>query len=1148
MRQYVPLHVHTEYSLLDGATRIKELVSFAKENNMPAAAITDHGLMYGSIELYRTAKEQGIKPIIGCEFYVIEGDIKDKTPDKHYNYHLILLAKNNNGYKNLVKMVSIAHVDGFYYKPRINHEYIEQHKDGIICMSACIGGELSQFILKGMPEKAKERAQYYKDQFGEDYYIELQDHGMEEQKRVNPELIKIAEELDIKMVITNDSHYTRAQDAAWHDILLCLQTNKSKNDPGRFKFPNNEFYIKTVDELRQAFDTLDDDTFYEAIDNTVEVADKCNLIIDMGTSLLPEYPIPANHTIESYLNQIAREGMAQKYGEVTPELEERLRYELKIIEDMGFSAYFLIVWDFIKFAIDNGIPVGPGRGSAAGSIVAYVLDITNIDPIRHNLLFERFLNPERVSMPDVDIDFCIERREKVIEYVSQRYGEEKVCQIITFGTLAARAAMKGVARVLEIPYSESDRLAKMIPAAPKIKIDDALEEGMDLRKAYDSDPQVKKLVDLAKSIEGIKFNIGTHAAGVIISKCPLSDLVPVQRSKEGIIITGYPMSDLEKLGLLKMDFLGLRNLTIIDQTIQLIKQRKGIEISMDKIPLDDEPVYEMLSKGDTDGVFQLESNGMKLLVRDLKPSTFENLGALVALFRPGPLNSGMVKDFVQRKHGRAVVEYKHPSLEPILADTYGTIVYQEQIMQIAQVLANYTLGQADILRRAMGKKKAEEMEKQKNLFLNGAKANNIDETIAKELFDTMTEFAAYCFNRSHSAAYAFLAYVTAYLKCHYPVEYLSALLSSVKTNQEKTQLYMAEAQKQGINVLPPDVNYSGADFTPDGDSIRFGLGSIKNVGLGVIEEIVIKRQEELYQSFYDFCLKVDMKALNKRTLESLVKAGTFNSIEKSRKQVYENIESAISAVSKEKEMKERGQMSLFAAMGDAATVESVRFSLAGTDEEFTDGEIQTFEKELLGFYVTSHPLSNIKEHLPFLTTHKVSELQDIKEGSIVTVCGLISSIRQITTKTNKILKVGSIEDLTGNVDFVAYQEVLNEYNSCLEPELKVIISGKVQFRGDEEVTASIIINKVTRVENCNLVNFTLDKQAKFEDIMLLKDIMVKYKGSDPVIFNIENNGSPLKILTNQNFWVNTSNDLIKVIDNHFGSKVKLEVKSLDVAS
>jgi len=1143
MRPYVPLHLHTEYSLLDGATKISDLISHAKANNMPACAITDHGVMYGAIEFYRKAKEEGIKPIIGCEVYIIDGDVQVKTSENSSNFHLVLLAKDREGYKNLVKLVSIAHLEGFYYKPRISHEILEKYSKGLICLSACIGGELGQHILRGNSDKAREVAEYYKNLFGEDYYFELQDHGMDEQKKVNAELLNIAKKLNIQLILTNDSHYTKKTDAKAHDILLCLQTGKTFNDPGRMRFPNDEFYIKNADELREAFNWLDEEMFNRAMDNSLEIAEKCNLIVDMGKSLLPHYPVPTSYTAESYLNRIARDGLRERYENITPDLEDRLKYELQIIEKMGFAAYFLIVADFIKYARENDIPVGPGRGSAAGSLIAYVLGITNIDPIEHDLLFERFLNPERVSMPDIDIDFCIDRREKVIEYVADKYGTDKVCQIITFGTLAARAAMKGVARVLDIPYAESDRLAKMIPVAVKVKIDDALQEGMDLKKMYDKDPMVKELVDIAKSIEGLKFNIGTHAAGVIISRDPLSDIVPVQRSKDSVIITGYPMADLEKLGLLKMDFLGLRNLTIIDNTLQLIKDRKGIEFDINKVSLEDEKVYEMLTKGDTDGVFQLESSGMKTLVKDLKPSTFEDLGALVALFRPGPLNSGMVKDFVQRKHGRAKVEFPHPALESILHDTYGTIVYQEQIMQIAQVLAGYTLGQADILRRAMGKKKFEEMEKQKELFLAGANRNNIPENISKELFDTMTEFAAYCFNRSHSAAYAMLAYQTAFLKAHYPVEYMSALLSSVSDNQDKIQLYITECQKMGIEVLPPDINKSCADFTPDENNIRFGLASIKNVGLGVIDSIVNARKDDPFVSFYDFCTKVDLKCLNKRTLESLVKAGAFSIIEKSRKQVLENIESGVSAATRAAEAKASGQISLFSALSGDNSSPS-QFTMSGSDEEFSDNEIQGFEKDLLGFYVTSHPLSNIKDQLPFLTTHNVSELTDLPEGAVITVCGLISSIRLITTKNNKMLKVGTLEDLTGTVDIVAYSEVLNQYNSFLEAESKVIISGKIQHRGDEEVTISIIIDTVRMVENCNLFNINI-KDTKFEIIMAVKDLLIQHKGNDPVIFNIKNDESDVKILANSNYWVKTSNDLINIINQNFNPDIHVDVCSLD---
>ena len=861
--QYVPLHLHSEYSLLDGAIKVKALCQFAKENNMPAVAITDHGVMYSAIEFYRTAKEIGVKAIVGCEFYVHDGDIHEKNAQHNPLYHLVLLAKDKEGYMNLVKLVSIAHCEGMYYKPRINFELLQKYHQGLICSSACLGGEVLQNLLKNDYEGAKAAAKRYKDLFGEDYYIELQDHGLEEQKRTNPDLIRIAKELDIKMIITNDSHYLKKEDADWHDTLLCLQTNALKSDENRFHFPNNEFYVKTPVELRDSFKWMESDLFDECIKNTVDIADKCHLIMEMGKSPLPHYEVPAGHTVESYLDYVVHEGLKERYGEVPPEIEERVKYELGIIEQMGFSAYFLITWDFVHFAKTHGIPVGPGRGSAAGSVVAYALKITELDPIKHHLLFERFLNPERYSMPDVDIDFCIERRGEVIDYVAQKYGADKVCQIITFGTYAAKAAMKGVARVFDIPYARSNQLASLIPNEPKAHIDDALQEGMELKKLYDEDPEVKRLVDMAKAIEGIKNNTGTHAAGVIIAHKPLNEIVPVQPSKDGIIVTEYPMADLEKLGLLKMDFLGLRNLTMIHKTMKLIKLRQGIEFDVDRIPLDDKPTYDMLIKGDTDGVFQLESSGMKKLVKDLKPDVFEDLGALVALFRPGPLQAGMVEDFVERKHGRKEITYPHPSLVPVLKDTYGTIVYQEQIMQVFQVLADYTLGQADMVRRMMGKKKLDEMAQQKGKFVEGAARHGMTAKDATALFEQIEKFAEYCFNRSHSAAYAFVAYQTAYLKCHYPIEYLASLLTSVSGDQEKTQLYIEEAQKNGIKVMPPDINKSYAEFTPDGNDIRFGLASIKQVGEGVVEAIIQEREENgEFKSIYDYCKRLDSKCCN----------------------------------------------------------------------------------------------------------------------------------------------------------------------------------------------------------------------------------------------------------------------------------------------
>lgn len=1146
--QYVPLHLHTENSLLDGAIRIKELCKFAKENDMPAVAITDHGNMYGAIQMYEEAKSAGIKPLIGCEFYVYDGDITEKNPAKTHPWHLVLIAKDQTGYKNLVKLVSIAKCKGMYYKPRINHELIEKHHEGLICLSACVQGEVAQGFIQGNKEASYEAAKFYKGLFGEDYYIELQDHGLEKQKMSNPGLIQLAKNLDIKMVITNDSHYLRKEDADWHDTLLCIQTNALKESQDRFRFPNDEFYVKTPEQLRDSFKWMEADMFEECIKNTVEVADKCHLIIEMGKYHIPYFELPPNFTSESYLEYLTLEGIKKRYGALRPDLKERMDYELGVINKMGFAEYFLIVSDFIHYAKRNDIPVGPGRGSAAGSLVSYALEITDLDPIAHNLLFERFLNPERVSMPDVDIDFCVERRGEVIDYVTKKYGADKVCQIVTFGTLAARNAMKSVARVYDIPFAQSNQWAQLIPAEPKIKIDDALKDGMELKKLYDTDPTVKKLVDMAKAIEGLKNNTGMHAAGVIISKMPLEDIVPVEPSKEGLIVTEYTMIEDEHIGLLKMDFLGLRNLTIIHNALKMVEKRTGEKVDINNIPLDDEATFELLQKGDTDGVFQLESAGMKKLVKDLKPSVFEDLGALVALFRPGPLNSGMVDDFVQRKHGRQKIEYAHPDLEPILKDTYGTIVYQEQIMQIFQTLADYSLGQADNVRRMMGKKQLDKMAEQKGLFVQNTASHGMSQKDAEKLFEQIEQFAAYCFNRSHSAAYAFVAYQTAYLKAHYPVEYMSALLSSVSNDQEKTQLYIGECQKMGIKVLAPDVNKSNAKFTPDGDNIRFGLASIKNVGEGVIELIEKERetQDGEFKSLYDFCTRIDYKSYNTRTLESLIKSGAFSNIEKSRKQLIENLEPLIASAKRQSEAKSLGQASLFAGMTTSTGVDLDTYTLTGSDEEFDDKQVQAFEKEYLGFYVTSHPLSSIIDKLPFLTTHNIAELKDMPNDKPVTICGLLTQVRQIPTKKDptKFLKAGIIEDLTGKVEFVAFHKTLINYNSFIDSEKKVILSGKVQKRDEDQY--NIIVDSVKPVDNSSIVTISLKDEMKFEELVGLKDVLAHFKGGDPLVMSVkEPDGTDARILCDSHFWVEASNDLVYAVNNNFAQKVDIAIKSLD---
>ena len=1206
MSKFVPLHIHTEYSLLDGMIRVGDLVKYAAENELPGIAITDHGVMYSAIEFYELAEKAGINPLIGCEFYVHSGDIKVHDPANNPLYHLILIAKNDKGYKNLIKLVSTAWCEGFYYKPRVNFELIKEYHEGLICASACLGGEVLKHFLKDEKELAYETAQRYKDLFGDDYYIELQDHNLPEQKRTNPLLMKLAKDLGIKMIITNDSHYLRKEDADAQDTLLCLQTNANKDDPNRFSFPNNEFYVKSKEEMRQAFSWMDDETFEECCANTEEVCNKCHVEIELHNAPLPHYDVPEEFIytsddvdekiverllkkhktdnksevleeakyiqgIENYLEHIVTEGLKKRYGDPIPEdIIKRAKYELGVINQMGFPAYFMITWDFIHFAKTHDIPVGPGRGSAAGSVVAYALEITDIDPIYHKLLFERFLNPERFTMPDIDIDFCIDRRSEVIDYVTQKYGEDKVCQIITFSTYAPKAAFKGVGRVLQVPFVESNRITGLIepaldaaratnPKAEWLRDIISAEGTSEFKQLYDEDYKIinpdtgneisfKRWVDMAVAIEGLKCGTGTHAAGVIISHAPLDTILPVQPSKDGIVQTGYPKHEAtEVLDLLKMDFLGLRNLTMITKTCKMVKKYRGIDVDINHIPLDDKPTYDMLVKGETVGVFQLESQGMMNLVKRLKPDVFEDLGALVALFRPGPLGSGMVDDFVARKHGLQEITYAHPLLEPVLKDTYGTIVYQEQIMQVFQVLADYSLGQADQVRRMMGKKDLKTMEEQRDKFIEASAKHDMKKEDAEKLFNQILAFASYCFNRSHSAAYAFVAYQTAYLKRHYPVEYLSALLSSVSDNKDQTQLYIEEANKYGIKVLPPDINKSYLEYAPDGENIRFGMAAIKQVGAPVVEAIIKEREENgEFKSIFDFCKRVDAKYVNKKSLEGLIKAGAFANIEKSRKQLMDNIEHILDVTSKEAKNRAMGQVSLFASLGEESDFSNAQYQLAGTEDEYTDKEIQAFEKEFLGFYVTSHPLFSIRDKLQFLMTHRVSELNELKEEEEVTLCGLITATRQIPTKKDpsKFLRFVTLEDLTGKVDCVCFHKKLQEYAEILVPDNKVVITGKVQHRGENQI--SILIDSVKDVDNANIVTLSLKREVKYEELCGMKNILAKHHGDDPVMFKLpETNGYSPKILTSPIFWVNSTNDLVNHMKQIFPNEVDVTIQSLD---
>ncbi len=1173
--KYVPLHIHTEYSLLDGAIRIPDFYKFAAQNDMPAIAITDHGTMFGCADMFIAKNEmlshmlseeeqelkkkiEAVKPIIGCEFYICDGDVLEDR-SKKMMYHLVLLAKNQNGYHNLCKLDSVATTDAYYYKPRINHELLEKYHEDIICLSACIQGEVARNFLDGKEEEARKKAKYYKDLFAQDYYIELQDHGLKEQKNSNPFLMEIAKELNIKTVITNDSHYLRAQDALWHDTLLCEQTKSKKNDPNRFKFSVNEFYVKTVDELRKAFSWMDEDYFNKCIETTVEIADKCNFELDKlefgkTKEYLPKYPCPDGYSEESYFDYLCIKGLKKRYGDPIPnDIKERYEYEKSVIFKMGFPAYFLLTWDFINWAKEHSIPVGPGRGSAAGSIVAYSLGITELDPIYHNLLFERFLNPERISMPDIDIDFCQRRRSEVIDYVCQKWGQDHVCQIITFGTLAAKAALKAVFRVYDIPFSQSNTWTSMVPSAPGIKLKDALLEGMELTKLCKENAQVQSMVDEALQIEGLKNQTGTHAAGVIIAPRPMCDIIPVALSKEKSLTTQYPMAGIEKIGLLKMDFLGLETLTIIQDALDLIKERTGETIDINKIPLDDKETYELLSRGDTDAVFQLESGGMKKLVKRLKPNVFEDIGALVALYRPGPIEAGMIDDFVNRKHGREKIEYPHPLLENILNDTYGTIIYQEQIMQIFQTLADYSLGDADMVRRMMGKKKLQQMAEQKERFVKASSSKGMSEQSAVTLFEQIESFAKYCFNKAHSSAYAFVAYQTAYLKAHYPVEFMCAMLTSVADKQEKTQQYILQCQAMGIEVLAPDINNSNSQFTPDGKNIRFGLASIKNVGEAVIEEVEKERENKPFESFYDFCSRVDSKCLNKRTLESLIKAGAFSSIEKSRRQLLDNIDYVVEFVQNNAKAKSSGQVSLFSSLsGDVQEELNIpTFKMPGSSEnEFDDSQIQQFEKELLGIYVTSHPLASIKDTLKYITTQTISDITEAPDKyTEVTICGLLTQIVQKAKKSDptKFLKMGVIEDLTGRINIIAFSSVVEKYGALIENEQKVVIKAKVNIRDGEEI--SLAVKEVKPIEEVNLVTIKMLQDFEAEENILLKELLVKHKGQNPVIIDFEapdefNGKKRYQLLTSNHLWVNIDNNIEKELSQIFKDKMEISVRHL----
>ncbi len=1092
---FVHLHNHTEYSLLDGSCRIKDMIKTAKEYGMEAVAITDHGVMYGVIDFYDKAKKEGIKPIIGLETYVAPKSLYEKEPKaKVKSYHLTLLSKNEIGYKNLLKLSSIAQIDGFYYKPRIDKKLLANHHEGLIILSGCLKGEIPQLILNGEIEKAYEVARWYKDLMGEDFYLEIQDHGLPEQKKINPTLLKMGKDLDIKVVATNDVHYLKEDDHIAHDILLCIQTATNLDDPKRMRFSSDQFYFKSPQEMFEVFGEIP-----EVLTNTKEIAEKCNLEFEFGKFHFPHFEVPEGYTVNTYFKKLAEDGLKKRYKEITPEIRERFEYELDIISKMGYEAYFLIVQDFINYAKDKGIPVGPGRGSAAGSLVSYCLGITDIDPLKYNLLFERFLNPERVSMPDIDVDICFERRGEVIEYVAEKYGHDHVAQIVTFGRMNARAVVRDVGRSLGMSYGEVDKIAKMIPQG-QITLKEAIEIEEDLKNLIQKDERIRKLIDISMKLEGLARHASIHAAGVVISRDPLVEHVPLQKMDQGEIVTQYDMKILEKLGLLKMDFLGLRTLTVIGNAVKNIERSKGIKLDMSNIPLDDPEVYKLLSKGETVGVFQLESSGMQDVLRGIAPNVFEDLIAVLALYRPGPMGSGMVSDFIERKHGRVEIKYPHPSLKDILRPTYGVILYQEQVMQIASVLSGFTLGEADILRRAMGKKIPEVMREQRAKFVEGAKKNGVSEEVANKIFDLIDYFAGYGFNKSHSTAYAFISYQTAYLKAHYPVEYMAAVLSSVMGDEDKLANYMRECKRIGIDILLPDINESYSTFTQSGPNIRFGLSAIKNVGEKAVLEIIQEREEHgKFESFEDFYNRVsDSRLINKKVYESLIKAGAFDSLGEDRGKLILKLDKFLS---KKKRKGVLGkQKTLFGTTLDSLVQPSQEDD--EIEQKFTERELLSFEKEVLGFYISGHPLSDVEEEIEEKINAHIKKMSELENESIVTIGVIINEIKKKITKKGKPMVFLTVEDLSGSGEVIVFPDLYDRAKELLEKDKIVIIRGRLDKQ--EEGNAKVIALDIKRLQDAKKMSKApvyIDVEPQIdslEKLKQLKKLFLSRKGKNRV--------------------------------------------------
>ena len=1066
---FAHLHVHTEFSLLDGSNKIKEYVSRVKELGMNSAAITDHGVMYGVIDFYREAKKQGINPILGCEVYVAPNSRFDREitgGDDRY-YHLVLLAENEEGYANLTKIVSKGFVEGYYYKPRVDKELLRKYHKGIIALSACLAGEVARFLTKGLYEEAKKTALEYQEIFGEgNFFLELQDHGIPEQGLVNQQLFKMSEETGIELVATNDIHYTYAEDAKPHDILLCIQTGKKLSDENRMRYDGGQYYVKSEEEMLRLFPYAK-----QALENTQKIADRCHVEIEFGVTKLPKYDVPDGYTSWEYLQKLCYEGLEKRYGDPSQELKERLSYELETIHQMGYVDYFLIVWDFIKYAKDHGISVGPGRGSAAGSIVSYCLEITTIDPIRYQLLFERFLNPERVSMPDIDVDFCYERRQEVIDYVTRKYGKDCVAQIVTFGTLAARGVIRDVGRVMDLPYAYVDSISKMIPQELGITIDKALKMNPDLKKLYDTDETVTNLIDMAKRLEGLPRHCSMHAAGVVICQKPVDEYVPLSRAADGTITTQFIMTTLEELGLLKMDFLGLRTLTVIQNAV-LLARRKQPELNINQIDYNDQKVLDYIGTGKTDGVFQLESAGMKGFMKELKPHNLEDVIAGISLYRPGPMD--FIPQYIRGKNDSSSITYDCPQLEPILAPTYGCIVYQEQVMQIVRDLAGYSLGRSDLLRRAMSKKKAAVMEKERKIFIYGDEEtgvpgcikNGIDEQTANKIYDEMIDFAKYAFNKSHAAAYAVVSYQTAWLKYYFPVEYMAALMTSVIDNPSKVSEYIYACRQMNIKILPPDINKGEANFSVDGGDIRYGLAAIKSIGRPVIKAIVEDREElGLFQNLEDFITRLSAKnILNKRTIENLIKAGALDTLGGTRKQFMSIYVQIVDHVTQEKKNSMVGQMTLFDLVSEDQKEEfQIRMPDVG---EYSKETLLAFEKEVLGIYVSGHPLEAYEEKWKKSISATTADFQldeetghtKVHDGAKEIIGGMITEKTIKHTKTNQMMAFITVEDLLGTVEVVVFPRDYEKNRDYLEVDSKVFVRGRVSEEDDKP--SKLILEKV----------------------------------------------------------------------------------------